>query len=98
MKRTLILLTSLLLTSRAAVHGQPPHPPVVDISGETERHVIIAQGTETDWQGHPQQDMVPVATVASKQHGGTAHHRMDRTHFDPGGARFRRQTQAPDVV
>jgi len=43
----------------AAVHGQPPHPSVVDISGETNRHVIIAKGTETDWQGHPHTVLLP---------------------------------------
>jgi len=27
--------------------------PLVDISGETDRHVIIAAGTESVYQGHP---------------------------------------------
>jgi len=78
MKHTLILLTSLLLTPLAAVHSQPPHPPVVDISGETERHVIIAQGTETDWQGHPHTLLLPdVKTtfcVWQGRHDGTGRH------------------------
>jgi len=78
MKHTLILLTSLLLTPLAAVHSQPPHPPVVDISGETERHVIIAQGTETDWQGHPHTLLLPdgrtIFCVWQGRQDGTGRH------------------------
>ena len=33
--------------------------PTVDISAQTERHVIIAQGTETEWQGHPHTLLMP---------------------------------------
>ena len=33
--------------------------PTIDISDQTKRHVIIAQGTETAWQGHPTTVLMP---------------------------------------
>ena len=33
--------------------------PVVDISDETERHAIIAEGTENIYQGHPTTVLMP---------------------------------------
>lgn len=33
--------------------------PVVDISGQTERHVFVAKGTETEWNGHPSTVLMP---------------------------------------
>ena len=33
--------------------------PTVDISGQEERHTIIARGSETDWQGHPHTLLLP---------------------------------------
>lgn len=33
--------------------------PVVDISGQTERHVFIARGTESEWHGHPSTALLP---------------------------------------
>ena len=33
--------------------------PTVDISGETERQVIVAQGTQRTWQGHPNTLLMP---------------------------------------
>lgn len=33
--------------------------PTVDISGERRRHVIVAQGTQQLWQGHPNTVLLP---------------------------------------
>ena len=33
--------------------------PVVDISHQTRRHVIVAEGTEKDYQGHPTTLLMP---------------------------------------
>lgn len=50
--------------------------PVVDISGETDRHVIIAEGTDTVYQGHPTTLLMPdkktMFCVWSVGHGGPA--------------------------
>ena len=50
--------------------------PVIDISGETDRHVIIARGTETIYQGHPTTlllaDGKTMFCVWSIGHGGPA--------------------------
>jgi len=49
----------------ASETGERPHilceigVPTVDISGETERHVIVAQGTQRIWQGHPHTLLMP---------------------------------------
>jgi len=54
--------------------------PIIDISDQTERHVIIAQGTETAWQGHPTTLLMPDGKTiycvwqgrrnSSREHGG----------------------------
>jgi hypothetical protein len=59
MKHTFTLLATLLLAPLATNAAEKPGLPVVDISGETDRHFIIAQGTETDWQGHPHTLLLP---------------------------------------
>ena len=50
--------------------------PVIDISGETNRHVIIAQGSEEIYQGHPTTLLMPdhktMFCVWSRGHGGPA--------------------------
>ncbi len=33
--------------------------PIVDISDQTERHVFVARGTETEWNGHPSTLLMP---------------------------------------
>lgn len=69
---TLICITSLLSASRA--QEARPDLPLVDISGETNRHVIIAAGTEAIYQGHPTTLLMPdgktVFAVWSIGHGG----------------------------
>jgi len=48
--------------------------PVIDISGETDRHVVVAQGTETVYQGHPTTLLLPdgktMFCVWTYDHGG----------------------------
>lgn len=48
--------------------------PVIDISGEPRRHVIVAQGTEETYQGHPTTVLMPDDTtlfcVWTVNHGG----------------------------
>jgi 2-polyprenyl-6-methoxyphenol hydroxylase-like FAD-dependent oxidoreductase len=51
-------------------------PPIVDLSQDTQRHVIIAQGTEKVYQGHPTTLLMPdgktMFCVWTHGHGGTA--------------------------
>lgn len=35
------------------------HIPILDVSGETERHTFLAEGTETEWNGHPSTLLMP---------------------------------------
>ena len=44
--------------SKANMLGQISIP-TVDISAQTEHHVLVAQGTETDWHGHPSTVLMP---------------------------------------
>jgi len=74
---TSLLICAALLISLAAVNAQEPQKlPVVDISGETDRHVIVAQGTEKIYQGHPTTLLMPdkktMFCVWSRGHGGPA--------------------------
>ena len=50
--------------------------PIVDLSSETERHVVIAQGTDSVYQGHPTSLLMPdgrtMFVVWSINHGGPA--------------------------
>ncbi len=57
--------------------------PIVDISGQTERHVFVARGSETEWNGHPSTVLLPdgktIFCVWQARHDGT------RQHGAPGG-------------
>ena len=59
--------------------------PVVDISGETERHVIVARGTEDVYQGHPTTVLMPdgtlVATTYVKYQPGPEKHSVVSVRF-----------------
>ena len=47
--------------------------PLIDLSGETNRHVIVADGTETVYQGHPTTVMTAdgrIIAVWCTPHGG----------------------------
>jgi hypothetical protein len=63
----------LILASAVALHAQVP---VVDLSQDTARHVIISQGTEKVYQGHPTTLLMPdgktMFCVWTHGHGGTA--------------------------
>ena len=66
-------LTAALLILSAPAHAQVP---VVDLSQDTARHVIISQGTEEVYQGHPTTLLMPdgktMFCVWTHGHGGTA--------------------------
>ncbi|TDU64584.1 flavin-dependent dehydrogenase [Prosthecobacter fusiformis] len=55
------------------LHGAD-HPPVLDLSSDTSRHVIIAQGTPEVYQGHPTTLLLPdgktMYVVWTYGHGG----------------------------
>jgi hypothetical protein len=83
MKSATFVLSALLLVPLGSLNGAEPAPagdgpdiPVVDISGETARHVIIAAGTETTYQGHPTTLLMPdgktMLAVWCINHGGAA--------------------------
>ena len=62
-------------TASLAVFGAATDDlPVVDISGETNRHVIVAAGTESVYQGHPTTLLAPdgktIFCVWTINHGG----------------------------
>ncbi len=66
-----------LLIAAVTVNAQEiQNLPVVDISNETNRHVIIAQGTEKVYQGHPTTLLMPdgktMFAVWCIDHGGYA--------------------------
>ncbi len=70
------LLTVLLFFSPLVVRAEKPDLPLLDISGETTRHTIIAEGTEETYQGHPTTLLMPdgktIFCVWSVNHGGPA--------------------------
>ncbi len=67
-------LAPLLALSLSAEDG--PDLPLVDLSGEKERHVVIAAGTEETYQGHPTTLLMPdgktIYAVWCLDHGGAA--------------------------
>ena len=60
-----LALVAVFAASGGAATERPDKPddsgrlPLVDISGETGRHVVIAAGTETVYQGHPTTLLMP---------------------------------------
>jgi photosystem II stability/assembly factor-like uncharacterized protein len=75
-----LLLSSLFgLLTLAGFAVETPTPeslPLVDLSGDTARQVVIAQGTESIYQGHPTTVLMPdgktLFAVWSINHGGPA--------------------------
>lgn len=72
-----LILTALFVVLFNSLQAQEqPDLPVIDISAETERHVIIAAGTEDTYQGHPTTlllaDGKTMFCVWSINHGGPA--------------------------
>ena len=63
-----LIMAGIISTTNALVAADPGMTPdilkqisipTIDISAQTERHVIIAQGTATEWQGHPHTLLMP---------------------------------------
>lgn len=73
MKHALVYIT---LLSSVALAEEKPDLPILDISGQKERHVIIARGTAEVYQGHPttvlMDDKQTMFAVWSINHGGAA--------------------------
>lgn len=70
-------LFGLLTLAGSAVETPTPESlPLVDLSGDTARQVVIAQGTESIYQGHPTTVLMPdgktLFAVWSINHGGPA--------------------------
>jgi hypothetical protein len=77
MKRSLFFLFLLNGLCNYSIRAQEkPDLPFIDLSGQTERHVVIAAGTEEIYQGHPTTlllgDGKTVFCVWSVNHGGPA--------------------------
>ncbi|MCB1228344.1 MAG: exo-alpha-sialidase [Verrucomicrobiales bacterium] len=71
------LCTALLLALTASLPAEDgPDLPLLDLSGETDRHTVIAQGTEEIYQGHPTTLLMPdghtLYCVWCINHGGAA--------------------------
>jgi len=73
MKHTLLAFLVSLTSLHAA---DAPDLPIVDISDQKERHVIVAAGTEQTYQGHPMTLLMPdgktIFAVWNIDHGGAA--------------------------
>ena len=69
-------LLCLIAIARASLAEDMPDLPVVDISGQNERQVVIAAGTEQVYQGHPTTLLMPdcktIFAVWCIGHGGRA--------------------------
>jgi len=95
MSRTAIFLVArcavCMVFSGAAMPQEAPRLPTVDISGETNRHVVIAAGTESVYQGHPTTLLMPngktMFAVWCIEHGGFA---GPMARSDDGGLTWRR--------
>ncbi|MCF7847756.1 MAG: glycoside hydrolase [Kiritimatiellales bacterium] len=77
--------------ANVALARSQPDMPLVDLSGETSRHVIIAQGTEEIYQGHPTSLLMPdgqtIFCVWNIGHGGAA---GPMARSDDGGLTWKR--------
>jgi hypothetical protein len=73
---SLLCLIAPTAIARAALAEDMPDLPVVDISGQKERQVVIAAGTEQVYQGHPTTLLMPdgktIFAVWCVGHGGRA--------------------------
>ena len=71
--------------------------PTVDLSSDTSRHVIVAQGTEDIYQGHPTTELLPdgktIYAVWTYNHGGACGP-MKRS--DDGGVTWSQLLDVPD--
>lgn len=71
-----LLLSMLTFAGGAVAADEKPDLPLVDISGQTERQVVIAPGTQDTYQGHPTTLLMPdgktLFAVWCINHGGFA--------------------------
>lgn len=76
MRSAIVVSTVALCIATAAASNADDKLPVVDISAETNGHVIVAHGTEKIYQGHPTTLLMPdnktMFCVWSLGHGGPA--------------------------
>lgn len=86
-----ITATLFATLSLSAATPEQPDLPIKDISGETNRHAVIAQGTEEVYQGHPTTVLMPdgktIFCVWSIKHGGAA---GPMARSDDGGLTWKR--------
>jgi hypothetical protein len=72
----MILRLLLALPCTVLIAAEVPDIPLVDLSSDTQRHVIIAAGTDEIYQGHPTTVLLPdnktMFAVWSTGHGGPA--------------------------
>jgi hypothetical protein len=75
-RTTVFVMLCSLLIAGAVRALESPDLPVVDISGDAARHVVIAAGTENVYQGHPTTLLLPDGRTMfcawSTGHGGPA--------------------------
>ncbi len=76
MKSVPSTILTLSLLCAAVLRAEEPNLPILDISGEKERQVVIAAGTEETYQGHPTTLLMPdkktIYAVWCINHGGAA--------------------------
>lgn len=92
-----MLLAAIFMSQAKDVKPKLKFPPTVDISKQTERQVIVAQGTEEIYQGHPTTILLPdqktIYCVWTLGHGGPAGP-MKRS--DDGGLTWSDLLKVPD--
>lgn len=70
------LLPALLCLTVLVAAEEKPNLPLVDLSGQKERQVVVAAGTTTLYQGHPTTLLMPnsqtIYSVWCINHGGAA--------------------------
>lgn len=75
-KRILSVLASLLTVGNSASAEEGPDLPLIDLSAQAQRHLVVAQGTPEIYQGHPttvsMSDGKTVFCVWCINHGGAA--------------------------
>jgi hypothetical protein len=76
MIRSLLLATAVSLAALTARAQEKPDLPLVDLSGEKSRQVVIGAGTAETYQGHPTTVLMPdgktIFAVWCINHGGAA--------------------------
>ena len=90
-RRLRAVATGLLASIAILQAADAPNLPVVDLSNDTRRQVIVAAGTETVYQGHPTTLLLPdgktLFAVWCINHGGAA---GPMARSDDGGLTWRR--------